>query len=396
MNKFPVKMKRNFTLFFLLFFAFDLFPHNSFAQSYLSQKSSSHYKSHSKNDINFNGQWKGGFDEGGFGIPGFDSDIKYVLELTTSGSQVSGYSYTYFQEGMKRYYTICRLTGTLNRETNDLVVTEIERTKFNTPPDFQNCFQTHRLHYEKDTGNIEVLRGTWIPAPNQGRGCGSGTTVLSRRIVSNMPIGFMPHKRSSAVAKNPVAKAPEKKPAHKNQIAAAPKRTEPSVHKKTEPAITKTPRTKMKMQETETVKSSVPKNDNVISDSQIKTHHYITPTIKGFEKRRTDIVKTIDIEQPTFHLDFYDNGEIDGDSITVFYNGKVVLSHQRLSDKPISLSLTLDKNASENIVTMYADNLGTIPPNTALMIVTDGGKRYEVRMESDYGKSGSVLFKAKE
>ena len=41
---------------------------------------------------------------------------------------------------------------------------------------------------------------------------------------------------------------------------------------------------------------------------------------------------------------------------------------------------------------MYADNLGTIPPNTALMIVTDGGKRYEVRMESDYGKSGSVIF----
>lgn len=42
---------------------------------------------------------------------------------------------------------------------------------------------------------------------------------------------------------------------------------------------------------------------------------------------------------------------------------------------------------------MYADNLGTIPPNTALMIVTDGNKRYEVRMESDYGKSGSVIFK---
>jgi hypothetical protein len=394
MNKYSGMMKRIFTLFFLLFLGSGLFAQNSLSQNYSSQKSASHYKSHNKSDINFNGQWKGGFDEGGFGIPGFDSDIKYVLELTTNGSQVSGYSYTYFQEGIKKYYTICRLTGTLNRETNDIVITEIERTKFNTPPDFQNCFQTHRLHYEKDTGNIEVLRGTWIPAPNQGRGCGSGTTVLSRRIVSNMPIGFMPHKKSPEI-KNPVAKTPEKKPAHKNTIAAAPKRPHSNTTGRTLQDI-KTPQPKMKMQETETVKSSLPKNENYNADSQIKTHHYITPAIKGFEKRRTDIVKTIDIEEPTFHLDFYDNGEIDGDSITVFYNGKVVLSHQRLSDKPVSLTLTLDKHAPENIVTMYADNLGTIPPNTALMIVTDGGKRYEVRMESDYGKSGSVIFKAKE
>lgn len=393
MNKYSGVMKRIFTLFFLLFFGFGLFAQNSVAQNYSSEKSASHYKSHNKNEINFDGQWKGGFDEGGFGIPGFDSDIKYVLELTTNGSQVSGYSYTYFQEGIKRYYTICRLTGTLNRETNDIVVTEIERTKFNTPPDFQNCFQTHRLHYEKDTGNTEVLRGTWIPAPNQGRGCGSGTTVLSRRIVSNLPIGFMPHKKSPAI-KNPIAKESERNPFHKKTIAAAPKKPQTNTIGK---ALARRPQPKMKMEETETVKSSVPKNENTtIADSQIKLHHYITPTIKGFEKRRTDIVRTIDIEQPTFHLDFYDNGEIDGDSITVFYNGKVVLSHQRLSDKPVSLSLTLDKNAAENIVTMYADNLGTIPPNTALMIVTDGGKRYEVRMESDYGKSGSVIFRSKQ
>jgi len=41
---------------------------------------------------------------------------------------------------------------------------------------------------------------------------------------------------------------------------------------------------------------------------------------------------------------------------------------------------------------MYADNLGTIPPNTALMIVTDGDKRYEVHISSDTEKSGSVVF----
>jgi len=371
-------MKRFFTLLLLMFVTYSLFAQHSYAQTFTSENRASNSK------VDFSGQWKGGFDEGGFGMPGYDDDIKYVLELNTDGSRVSGYSYTYFHEGVKRYYTICRLTGTLNRQTNDLVVTEIERTKYNTPPDFQNCFQTHRLHYERDSG-MEILKGTWIPAPNQGTGCGSGTTFLSRRVVDPLPIGYMPHK--SKPASKPVAKAPAKKPVHRNNaIASAPKRTKPPVIKK------EVPKQKPSVQKPQGVESLVTKKD--FSSSNVEEPETISPAIKGFESRRKDIVKTISITQPTFKLDFYDNGEIDGDSISVFYNGKIVLSHQRLSDKPITLSLAIDKNAPENIVTMYADNLGAIPPNTALMVVTDGTKRYEVRIESDTEKSGSVVFKA--
>lgn len=363
---------------------FELFAQNSFSQNFSSQKSASHYKSSHKKSVNFDGQWKGAFSESTPGYLNFSGDnTEYVLELNTEGSIVSGYSYTYFTEGPKRYYTICRLTGTLSRETMDIIITEIERLKSSTPPDFGNCFQIHRLHYAKDTGNIEELRGTWIPVPNQGAGCGgTGTTVLSRRMVSNLPTGFMPHEKSSVV------KALVKKPVPKKPVAVAPKKSKPSIAESNV-------QSKSKIQKIETVKNSVPKNENSIADTEIKNQHLITPTIKGFQSRRKDIVKTITIEQPTFHLSFYDNGEIDGDSITVFYNGKIVLSHQRLTDKPISLTLSLDKNAPENIVTMYADNLGAIPPNTALMIVTDGNKRYEVRIESDTEKSGSVIFESK-
>lgn len=371
-------MKQISIILFSLFAGSGLFGQQPSSQRYLSQK----YSSHNKKTINFNGQWKGGFDENS--IPGFgDDDTRYVLELTTNGSSVSGYSYTYFDVGGKKYYTICRLTGSLNRETNDIVVSEIERIKFNTPPDFGNCFQIHHLHYEKDTGNLEILKGTWIPAPNQGQGCGSGTTLLSRRIVNDLPIGFMPPK------KNTVAKAPAKKPENRKLNA--------EVHKKPMHEIAKaTPHTPKitGIEKAAPILNISPSDEN--TEAKISNKNTVTHTIMGFEPRRKEIVRTINIEQPTFHLDFYDNGAIDGDSITVFFNGKVVLSHQRLSDKAISLDLTIDKNVKENIVTMYADNLGTIPPNTALMVVTDGGKRYEVRMESDYGKSGSVIFKPSE
>lgn len=363
--------KQNFTLLILLMMSLGWLITPVYSQSYSSQKKTANYK----NDVNFNGQWKGGFDETTYGLSGFGGDnIKYVLELSVDGSRVSGYSYTYFQEGLKRYYTICRLTGTIDRDVNELVVTEVERTKFNTPPDFQNCFQTHRLHYEKDSDDMESLRGTWIPAPNQGRGCGKGNTLLTRRVVNRMPLAYMPRKKPTT--------SPSKKPAPKKQLA--------TVHKKPVPQVKQAPTSKMKMEKTETVRNMAPRNENPAST--ITDNRNISPSIKGFENRRKNVLRTIPIRQSTFQLDFYDNGEIDGDSITVFYNGKIVLSHKKLTDKPISLTVALDDKAKENIVTMYADNLGTIPPNTALMIVTDGSKRYEVRIESDTEKSGSVIF----
>jgi hypothetical protein len=324
---------------------------------------------------NFNGQWKGGFNETSYGFSGMGGDnIDYVLELQTKGSSVSGYSYTYFNEGSKKYYTICKLTGTVNRSTKDIVVTEIERVKYNTPPNFQNCFQTHRLHYEQDTADMETLRGTWVPAPNQNGNCGYGTTLLSRRIVRTTPLGISPSEKS-------VTKTTPKT----NTVTSRPKYVAPKT--KNKPLAVKPG----KNSKPPVVKNDDTKNKAPEIIENKKTEPVQSPVIK-FEPRRKDIIKTIPIAQPTFKVDFYDNGEIDGDSITVIYNGKVILPHKMLSAKAITLNLSLDEDVKQNIITMYADNLGTIPPNTALMIVTDGDKRYEVRITSDTEKSGSVVF----
>ena len=377
-------MKLIFTLTFLLFANNFLFAQKVIGKKNFSKKTSIHTK---KTPINFNGQWKGGFSSSVFsGI--IDDDIVYVLELKTEGSRITGYSYTYFNGGPKKYYTICRLTGSIDpRDKDSIEVTEVERIKYNTPPppEFNNCFQTHRLHYEKDDNNTETLRGTWIPAPNQNGNCGNGVTILSRRIVDKMPLAIKTHKPAE------IARTPQKKIVPKKEVAIAPQKKQASIAKKASPPIAKKePPEKLKTEKSQTVISNTPIPDNQLS--KLQTKKIVIPPIRGYENRKNTIIKTIAIEQPTFRLDFYDNGEIDGDSISVFYNGKVVLSHRMLTDKPITLTLSLDENVKENVVTMYAENLGTIPPNTALMIVTDGNKRYEVRMESDLGKSGTVVF----
>jgi hypothetical protein len=325
---------------------------------------------------NFNGQWKGGFNESSYGFSGMiGNNIDYVLELQTTGSNVTGFSYTYFNEGPKRYYTICKLTGTVDKTAKEIEVTETERVKYNTPPDFQNCFQTHKLHYEQDSADVETLRGTWIPAPDQKGNCGYGSTLLSRRIINRAPLEIKPPEKNTVKTepqKNPPVTRPKYIPpkTHNNPASAGPRvKTTPPVVKKD--VITKD------------IQSEIP---------QTKQTEPIKTPLAKFEPRRKDILKTIPIIHQTFKVDFYDNGEIDGDSITVFYNGKILLSHKMLTTNAISLTLSLDENVKENVITMYADNLGTIPPNTALMVVTDGDKRYEVRMTSDTEKSGSVIF----
>jgi type IV secretory pathway VirB9-like protein len=70
-----------------------------------------------------------------------------------------------------------------------------------------------------------------------------------------------------------------------------------------------------------------------------------------------------------------------------------MVSGQRLSTEPISLNVTMTEDDNELI--MYAENLGSIPPNTALMIVTVGDKRYEVNISSTEQTNGAVRFRYK-
>ncbi len=340
--------------------------------------------------FSFSGQWKGGFVDNSSSFIGFGGEkIDYVLELETQGSEVTGYSYTYFSEEGKRYYTICKLRGTINPATKELVVTEYERTKFNTPPDISNCFQTHKLKYVKENSDSELLQGNWIPAPNQNGNCGYGRTSLARKIIKKeepeQNVYVPPVKKREQPFKDmnrvqpPVIKQP--KPVDKNNKTII--TLKPQVKNNNYTKKNTLPQKDTVRKEISTVKPPAKKDEPIIASTL------------PFEKRVNTLLKTIAIKNETFTVDFYDNGEIDGDSISVFYNGKLVLSHKMLSYKPITLTLTIDPDKEINELVMYADNLGEIPPNTALMIVHDGDNRYEQRIESDLGRNGTIRFSYK-
>lgn len=103
-------------------------------------------------------------------------------------------------------------------------------------------------------------------------------------------------------------------------------------------------------------------------------------------------IQEIKVDTGMIRLDFYDNAEIDGDSITVTLDNRVLVAHQRLGLKPITLEVKVDLDHPEQEITMIADNLGSIPPNTAMLIITAGDKKYRLFLSSDRQKSAQVRF----
>lgn len=355
------------------------------------------------------GQWKGGFNSGG--RPDANGQTQYVLELDVKGTQVSGYSYTYFAGYEKRYYVICRLTGSYDKKSKSLEVKEVEKVKANTPPDFLDCLQIHSLTYMKGTDSREVLVGKWKPARPQDN-CGTGATELERKaLVKVVPKSTTP---SNASRSNPKTTTPAPKagstakttaPVPKTGSTAkttAPKtgttaKTNPPAAKTTTPKTTTAPKTTTPKSTSPSVAEVTKKPEtiekNLPSIEKPKAPSTIQQTTTKLNMRSKQVIKTVEVEASSFRVDLYDNGQIDGDTISVFYNGKLMVSRQRLSTEPISIQITLDPDKEENELVMFAENLGTIPPNTALMIVTVAGKRYEVNITSSEQTSGTVRFR---
>lgn len=110
------------------------------------------------------------------------------------------------------------------------------------------------------------------------------------------------------------------------------------------------------------------------------------------EQRQNTLIKTIEVTSDSLSVSFYDNAEVDGDSVTIVYNNEIIVQHLFLTSQPKTFKLAVNKTALSNELVMYAENLGSIPPNTALMIVYDGNTRHELNISSTKNSNGMVSF----
>ena len=112
------------------------------------------------------------------------------------------------------------------------------------------------------------------------------------------------------------------------------------------------------------------------------------------EQRSTNVIKTLEVVNDSITLSFYDNGVVDGDVISVFVNGQNVIASARLNEVAMKKTIHLPTFAGDSVqVILVAETLGSIPPNTGLLLVHDGDKRYDVRFSADLNTNASIVFR---
>ena len=348
---------------------------------------------------NLSGQWTGGFLTTG---DLWGGKTEYVLELEINGRKVEGHSYTYFILSGKRHYVICRLEGEFDKGSKSITVSEVEKVKSNTPPDFRDLFQTHRLTYLKQ-GDREVLQGKWKPYRSKESNQ-SGETTLERKALAKLkPVAPTPSLsqnkitpgKTSPASPGGTAKAgpsSQKTPTPANQPQAKTVNPPPqnAGSQKTVAGTREKPDTPPQAKGGE-IKKDVPSSAQAtVNDAES------AKTQPRIEQRSKKLIQLIEVEVPSFKVELYDNGQIDGDTVSLYFNNRLMVSRKRLSTTPITLEINLDRDRKDNELVMFAENMGAIPPNTALMVVTVRDRRYELNITSTEEANGTVRFRLKE
>jgi hypothetical protein len=367
---------------------------------------------------NLTGIWRGHFWQGTLHSNSAvqqligDDRYKFEVQIAQTNKIIEAVTYSYLTT---IFYGKATADGTVNNKTKKVVLRELKLVEVRSLGGGA-CAMTCFMQYSK-IGDEEFLEGTWTSTNlSDSAYCGKGTVFLRKVPMSDFHKEPFVEKRENEIAENkkteksaapeikknnPVASSAKpnnslkkpavvtKKPGIKKDSASS--ATSSSIKKNTKPPAVRRPVQHNPSQNDiarETIKPM--KIDSIKPDKKI-TAPVIIP--KVLTSRQNQLVKTITVNTNEIELDIYDDGTIDNDTVSVFLDKKMVIAHAMLTDRPIVMKVHLDEDDDYHEVVMVADNEGTIPPNTSLMIVKAGDKRYEVRIVSTEQKNATVIFK---
>jgi hypothetical protein len=338
------------------------------------------------------GIWKGYFIT--------EDGEQYKLEFQVEQQPayaVSGVSYSYLDT---RFYGKSLMKGKYSR-LNKVFRIEETRTVEVKSNSGGTCLMNYTLTFTQ-SGKEQFLEGTYLgksenrkdPSLNGKWGdCGGGRVFLRRVETSDFYVEpFLKEKPQ----KQP---APDVNKETKSAVTTQPKtsasaKKQPAVTQPKKNTVTKTPTEKPGNNTVTTRKRTGAINGNEKSNQQdVKILPKIIPAPVQTRARENEMVKTITVHSGEITIKLYDNGEVDGDTISVYVDNRPVLSNKGLSTSPIVLNVKFDELSPEHTVIMVAENLGRIPPNTSLMIINDGDKRYQVNITSTEQKNAMVRFR---
>ncbi|MBM3413728.1 MAG: hypothetical protein FJY16_02185 [Bacteroidetes bacterium] len=312
------------------------------------------------------GIWKGYFVTTDF------NQYKVEFQINQTGSSITGVSYSYLTTV---FYGKATMSGAWKKESQSLQIQELKTIEVKATEGSVSCLMNYQLGYSK-SGREEYLEGSFTSKHEysaeglkKGDDCGGGQVYLRR--VSSSDFYAEPFIQKTAAKKVIVNQSP---PARKTPIQV-------------------TASTEDKANQ-ESGLSSTPIHDKAVAEDNSKNvqqEPLVVPAVSN--NRFNDLIQVITVKNPHIQVILFDNGEIDGDTVTVYLNNKLVLSKKRLSTIPLTLSLDMEHHNGIQELTIVAENLGEIPPNTALMIVETGSQQFRIMLASSEQKNAVVRFR---
>jgi hypothetical protein len=340
-----------------------------------------------------------------------DDRYKFEVQIAQHAKGFEAITYSYLSS---IFYGKAIADGTVNEKTQKVLLRELKIVELRMIGG-DACNMTCFLKYSK-LGDEEFLEGTYTSMnTHDSSSCGKGTVFL--RKVPNSDFYKEPFlekrekemehekKKIAGLSANPDKKAiappPLKNPV--NPANPVKKTTAPLKKPLTDSSglaknrVQKKPLAKKPQNQTlAKARTDQQPVRELRTDSSFRIQNKPAPNLLTPEvltNRKNELVKTIIVNTNEVELNIYDDGAIDNDTVSVYIDKKLVVAHAMLTDRAIVVKLHMDDENNYHEVVMVADNEGEIPPNTSLMIVKAGDKRYEVRIVSTEQKNATVIFK---
>ena len=356
-----------------------------------------------------------------------EENYKYEIQIEQqSNNGVKGVTYSYKSTV---FYGKAELQGIFTNGTGSLLIKETKLVDLKIGDKSEPCLMTCYLDYTK-IGKMEVLEGTFISInPKDKSDCGSGKVYLERVATSDFKKeDFLIKKKTDTPRSNkttppvlppledksktnkdnlltkPIVKPPvttPQKPANvpqKNTVSGNKKPDQKTTTAKTKTVPKKDEKAVIPNKPTERIdeqpvnSKKQDKTDVPQSQQKVPLQNILVP--KVLIERENNLVRTITTSEEELQVEFYDGGDIDNDTITVYHNNEMAISHGRLSLKPLIVKIKSSKTDNHHELIMVAENLGDIPPNTATMIIKGktGKERYEINLESTERRNAKVII----
>ncbi|HLA59794.1 MAG TPA: hypothetical protein VK622_13565 [Puia sp.] len=334
----------------------------------------------------------------------YDDRYKMEVQIAQTRNHFEAVTYSYKNT---EFYGKATASGSLNIDTKKVLLKEGKLLEVRYANGFV-CIMTCFMQYSK-LGNDEYLQGTYYSTSVNDTlsGCGKGSIFLHRVVESDFhKEPFLEKKEKELLAQkkeNPPAPLASVKPPVpvKKSVKNLPVPVNPTA----KASAPKMPVKKKVTSSTASHSIAVQKNSTAIQpvqiqhmrDSSLKISQptVVVPVPAILKSRKNELLKTLIINHNMIEIRIYDDGAIDNDTVSVYYDNKLLISKARLSDLPITMKIAVEPSEHPHQLVMVAENLGDIPPNTSLLVVVDGEKRYEERIISTEQKNVMIDFQYK-